>query len=482
MKLFKLSLKSLRGQKTAFIVIFVQLSVCFAILIGIVSSVLSQFNILTVANNVHRNCVRLSPDYIYVDNYTNNYKNSVDYFRMYFDYLEKNNINEADLTEEQAENIYREYLEAADKEADEKHFPGKYQYIDLHNKLSALNYIEDVFSNYWTIIAYRDEQGQPYDVNIIMMNETLYDGLKWRTKNNTNLKKYNDGKLNTDNSRYFYAVKYPKVSVGDDTFEIPYDVGDVIVDPKVYNYKEHRFETFYYEIVDEYTEPAYILPDLKYSGDSDRYTFLDKAFITEQTIMYSGALTVLKPDDFDLSDYYTSFTEAFTLVKLKNNISEEEYNEFQDLALKCGFNINDLNIAEVNTINKIWEYIRENSFILIISLLMVIFSIISVSVLSGNRVKRENAIYKLCGANKNDLKIISAIKWGLVFLSAMISGTVISFIYSSINTISTRFIFQSAFVSSGGFAVMYILSSVLSYKAANSNYSSSDMSEEENND
>ncbi len=477
MKTVKLSLKSLMCHKTAFFIILVQLSVCFALLIGTASSVFSQFNIITAANNAHRDYIRLTTDYIFVDNYMYGYESSVDYFRMYFDYLEKNNIDEADLTDEQAMGIYQEYLELADAEADEKHYLGKYHYIDLYNNLHTLDCIDNIVSNYWTILGYQDDKGQAFDVNIVMMDKTLYEGLDWNTRNNKKLSKYS-----ADNSNYFYAIKYPSVSIGDDIEEIPYDVGDIIVDENVYNFKEHRFETFYYEIVDEYVAPTYILPDLKYSGDSEQYTFLDTAFITEQSMMYNGALVVLKPDDFDISNYYTTFAECFTLVKLQDDFSDKDYNDFLKLVLENGFNANDLNTAEANTINKIWEYIRENSFILVVSLLMVIISIISVSVLSGNRVRRENAIYKLCGASNWKLKIMSAIKWGLIFFLSMILGTIISGIYSSINTNSNRFAFPSVIVSSCVFVFIYVISFVLSYKAANVNYSSSYMCEEENND
>lgn len=474
MKTLTMALRSIRCRKISFAIIFAQLSISISIIICTVCALLYQFNILYTAGDTVENYLRLTRDVVFVDDYRYNYQSSVDFFIMMQDYMNENQLEQ--VTDEQYYEIYKEYTELQDEEFDQNHYLGKYQYVDLYEVLTDSGLVTDILSNYSTLAAYKANNGERYDVSVTMMEGELYDDLRFNTKHGTNLHNYS----NADVPNYFYAVMYPNISIGNEEYKVPYGVGDVIVDTHVYNIKEHRFETFYYEIIDEFSEPAYALTSLEYSGTSERYTYIEQAFLSEQEMKHNGSLIVLKPEGFDRMAYYMNFDECFTMVKLREDITSEEYSEFLDKTIACGFNTIDLNKAKENTITSIWQYIRENSFILIAAMLMVAFSIISISALLGNRVKYEYAIYKLCGADKNKLKIISAVKWAMIFIPAMIFGIFIAWIYLCVNSLSVRFIPISAAFSSAVFIIMYLLSVALSYKAAVSAGSTNNISEENN--
>ena len=107
--------------------------------------------------------------------------------------------------------------------------------------------------------------------------------------------------------------------------------------------------------------------------------------------------------------------EHLQIIAEQLNLSEEERNIMYDLAAtahaypkgispdllniirESGFNAINLDEAERKTIDEIYKFIRENSLILAASVLMVVFSMISISVLQGSQVRREYGVYRLCG-------------------------------------------------------------------------------------
>lgn len=481
MKTLIIAFRSIKLRKVTFAVIFVQLSICISVIICTVCAVISQFNILASANNAYENYLRLSTDMIYYDNYRREYESEVDFFLMLQKFMEENNLSE--ISNEQYRKILAEYTEMQDKEFDEKHYPGKYQFIDLYNEVSELGIVADTISNYSTWIKFNNDTGDMNNiVPVTMMDKKLYEGLRLYTKHGLNLNDYK----NPDTPNYYYAIMYPCISSGDKENDIyyksdlPYGIGTVIVDDNVYNLKTHSYETFYYEIIDEFAEPSYEIPYLEYSGESKYYTYIEKAFLSGQTPENNGTLIVLKPDDFDMAAYYPNFNESLTMMKLKSNITEEQYSKFLDTTIKCGFNTVFLNDAKENTVSEIWQYVRENSLVLIMSVLVVVFSIISISVLLGNRIKHEYAVYRLCGAGKISIMKISAVKWGIIFIPALFAGAVISWIYLSYDALLMRFIPVSTAFSSTVIILVFILSVILSYKAVNAEKFINDISEENN--
>lgn len=480
MKIFYLALRSIRCKWFSFLIIFLQLSICFAILIYTVCALFLQFDVIYTANGAHCGYLRLSPDLIFTENYQQEYRrieNRADFLKMYLEFLKNNGLTqEQGVTQEQYDFIYREYSRREDNEFDKYHYMGKYQYSDLYDRLSKTDYVVDIISNYGTFFPYEDKDAERfYDVTAVLIDEKLYNSVKLRTKRGVNLHDY------PLKDNYFYAIMYPNVSVNGEVDERPYGVGDVLSD-KVYNRKKQCYETFYYEIVDELEDPAYVLPELSYSGSSNNYTKLEKAFLSTQSMSYNGALVALKPDYFDRMNYYTYFNERFTLIKPSSDLSEKEYSDLLNIIRECGFNIINLDNAENNTINGIRIFIRENCLILTASVFMVVFSIISISVLSGSQVRREYGVYRLCGADLHKIKVLSAVKWALIFIPAMALGVVTANIYSKISEMSTHFIAAGTAVSGVLFAVLYIVSFIMSYKSASASYKSADLSEEENYD
>lgn len=467
-----LALRSMKIQKWSLIIVLLQLSMCFSILVYSLSSLINQFNIVIVSNGTYKDYYRLTRDILFVDNYYYNYESSVDFFTMVTEYMNEKHIETID--DEAYLEIYGKYIDLQEREFDEKHYLGKYQYIDLYNYLLKCGLVSDIKSNYWTIFSSTFGENR-YDVNILMMDEDIFSELLLNTENNVDLKNYKCS------HNYFYAIMYPNVSIGEGT-KPPYRIGDILVDERVYNMSSHKFETFYYEIIDVFTEPTYTLTELEYSGADSEYRYLDKSFLNSQSIKYNGALVVLKPQNFNRSDYRYNFDEIFTLVKLNDNITEDEYNEFIDKVIECGFNIIDLNEAKDNTIQSIWQFIKQNCFMLLVSLIMVVFSIISVSILSGVETRHEIALFRICGASNNKLKLISSIKWAILFILSMIIGLIIAVIYSKITDSPTYFIVPSSFFSVLTFIFLYIMTFMLSYKSASEKNISSVSSEENNND
>lgn len=475
MKTFYLALRSVRCKWFSFLIIFLQLSICFAILIYTACALFLQFDVIYTANGAHHGYLRLSPDLIFTENYEQEYRgieNRVDFLKMYFEFLKKNGLTqEQGVTQEQYDFIYKEYAKREDNEFDQYHYMGKYQYYDLYDRISKTDYVVDIISNYGTFFAYEDKDTEHfYDVITVLMDGKLYDSIKLKTKRGVNLHDY------PLKDNYFYVLMYPNVSVKSEIDERPYRVGDVLSD-KVYNRQTQCYETFYYEIVDELEDPAYILLELSYSGRSNKYTKLEQAFLSTQSMSYNGALVALKPIDFDRMNYYTYFNERFTLVKPRSNLSEKEYSDLLNIIRESGFNAINLDDAEQNTISEIWKFIRENCLIIVASVLMVVFSIISISVLSGSQVRREYGVYRLCGADLRKVKALTAVKWALIFVPAMLMGIVIAIIYSKICGTSTHFIAVSTAVSGVLFAALYIVSFIMSYKSASANYKSAELSE-----
>lgn len=478
MKTFFLSLRSLRCKLFSTLIIFIQLAICFSILIYTANAVFLQFDVIYTANGANRGYLRLSPDYIFTENYQMEYRaieNKADLYKMIFDFMDKEGLSrEQGITQEQYDSIYKEYCALEDSQFDQYHFMGKYQYPDLYDNLSKTDYVVDTVSNYGTFFAYEDEDEHYYDVTVVLMDEKLYDTLKLKTKYGVDLNDY------PTKENYFYVVMYPNIYINNEddgfAFELPYGVGDILTD-EVYNRKEQCYETFYYEIVDELEDPAYIMPELSYSGISDGYKTLGKAFLGSQPMNYSGGLLAVKPNDFDRMDYYTYFNERLTLVKPDPELSKEEYSDLMDIIRESGFNAINLDDAERNTIDEIFEFIRENALILAASVIMVVFSMISISILQGSQVRREYGVYRLCGADLGKVKALSAVKWALIFVPAMVVGVVIAIVYSIATETSTFFIGFGTVAAGIVFAVLYIVSFYMSYKSASASYKSAELSE-----
>lgn len=473
MNILALALKSNRCKRFSSMIVFIQLSVCFAILIYSASAVFSQFDVIYTANGTHRGWLRISINSRYIDKNACEYpkEEHPDIFKMYYEYLEQHGLTrEQELTAEQYDEVYADYMERAYKIAVEHHHRGLYQYPDFYEKLERSGLAAETSRNYHTFFESEDNGiGETvWSVDVFHIDVNLYDGLKLRTKLGADLR----DKPSKEN--YYYALMYPFLtSQGVEIPEQLYGVGDVLTYRR-YNENTHRYETYYYEIVDELQTPAYVFPDIYYSGYMLEFECLEGSFLGAQTLDYNGALIALKPEGFDET---TTSSEMFTLVKPRPDLTETEYSELLELIRECGFNVIDLDEAERNTINDIWEFIRENCLILVASVLMVVFSIISISVLSGGQVRREYAVYRLCGADLRKVKALSAVKWALIFIPAMAAGILIAILYSKISETSTHFIVASALVSGVLFALLYIASFIMSYKSASAGYESSELSE-----
>lgn len=470
MRTINLALKSIRCNRLSFFIIFSQLSVCFAILIYSICAFFQQFDVLYTANEAYREQLYLSPDLLFVEDYSLSYE-GISMSQLKIESLERLGLSSSEeLTPEQALLHYTYMLDRNDEEFDKCHYKGKYLYADLFECLRQSGLTTETTGNVGGSQQLTvSSSGAEANINVTLFDEKMYGQLEIGTKKNTDLRSYQS----TD--RYFYALMYPPMSLGEEAYTLPYGVGDVLTQ-EVYNLSEHRMEIFQYEIVDVLTEPAYYMPQLFYSGDSRPFTTLETAFLHVQTMEYSGGLIAVKPETFDAMSYYANYNYNFTLVKPNDDLTETQYSELLDIIRDCGFNVIDLNVAETNTLNAIINFIRENCVILIASVLVVIFSIISVSILLGSQTGREYAIYKLCGADTNKIRSVSAIKWALIFIPAIVVGIVIALVYSGITEAPSNFITLSALVSGMLFAVLYIISFVMSYKTANTKYDSSELS------
>ncbi len=474
MRIFSLAVKSIRCKWLSHLVVFVQLSVSFSILIYVICAVFNQFDIIITANGAYQGCLYLSPDIVYLQSLGDDYQ-GLPMAEIEKEYYEKVGVSSfEELTTEQQEELRGFLLWRFDEEYEKNHYKGKYFYSDLHEALSQSGFVEDTTYNY--------SFGQTYSINgsdqtrfaeTFLVDSKLYDKLKLNVKGGVDLQDY---KSDFEN-RYFYALMYPDVSYGGQVNKSNYSVGDLLVG-NVYNIKERCYETFYFEIVGELSEPTYVMKGIGYSGASSNVVgFLEMAFLTPQSISENGALLVIRPEEFDILEYYSSCNENFTLVKPRPDLTDAEYSELLDLIRECGFNVIDLDEAERNTIDEILRFISENCLILAASLLMVIFSIISVSMLSGEQVRREYAVYRLCGADLRKVKALSAVKWAFVFIPSMVMGTAIAIIYSGISEASTHFIALSAVPSGVLFAVLYVASFMMSYRSAGAGYKSTELSE-----
>lgn len=468
-----LSLKGIRIRWVSFTIIIVQLAVCFAILIYSVCGLFGQFDIIYTANGANRGYLYLFPDLIYTDNeaaeFRINHSDEIpDFFAIYKEFLEEHGLTEDEgVTGEQFEDIRKEYTVRIDNLNDKYHVPDKYQYLDLYEKLGKSGLVLETASNYGTIVSTGSTAGGfhavdevYYSFQTVMMDEKLYDTLKMKTVRGINLHDY------PEQGNYFYAVIYPNISIGENKAEeIPYGVGDIITST-IYNNKELRDETFYFEIVDELKDPAYVMPELSISGPTDNFATLERAFLNPQSMVYNSGLIVLKPESFDRMDYYMNIGENYTMIKPRENLTESEYSELMGIIRECGFNTINLDDAEQNSIAEIWEFISENCVIIALSILMVTFSIISTSVLSSGQIQREYAVYRLCGADLNKLKKLTAVKWAIVFIAAMIVGIILAAAYSAINSSSMHFVLISAIVSTILSVVLYFCSFLASYRSA----------------
>lgn len=465
-----LALKSIRCKCLSFAIIFVQLSVCYAILVYSVCAVFQQFNVIFTANGAHRGYLYISPDELFIENYSENYQGA-SLSQLYLEFLEKQGLTiDEDVTPEQTKASYVYMLERNDEEFDKYHYKGKYLYSDLFQHLELSGLVTDTIGNIGGNQSLTvNNSDVKISTNVALIDEKLYKRLKLDTVKCIDLNSYKS------NDNYFYAFMYPNISL-DGNVSASYGIGDILTQ-EVYNIKEHRMETFYYEIVDMLNDPTYIMPQLLYSGDNSSLTNLETAFLHTQTMDYNGGLIAVKPDNFDAMAYYSKYNYIFNLVKPNENISEAQYSELLNIIRDCGFNVINLDKAEENTINGIISFIRENSVILAASVLIVVFSIISISMLSGSQVRCEYAVYKLCGADLRKLKALSAVKWALVFAPAMIVGIFIVIVYSKISERATNFIAVSALVSGSLFVLLYIVSFILSYKSASVDYEPSVLSE-----
>lgn len=469
MRMIKLALQSIRCNRLSFFIIFIQLSVCFAILIYSMCALLQQFYLLYTANMAHHGKLYLSPDELFVENYSLIYDGpSLSQLKIEFHEQQSLSLSE-DLTLEQIQqrNVY--LLDRNDEEFDKRHYKGKYLYADLLESLQRSELIVDTIYNVGgQQRLFVNGSETVADLNVTLFDEKLYTQLKMNTNKNTDLLNYQS----TDN--YFYALMYPSLSSDGEIYTLPYDVGDVLIQ-EVYNFKEHRIEIFQYEIVDVLAEPTYYMPQLFYSGDNRSLATLETAFLHVQTMEYSGGLIAIKPENFDVTSYYANYNCNFIMVQPNDDMTETQRSELLNIIRNCGFNVIDLNIAETNTLDSIIKFIHENCVILIASLLSVIFSIISVSILLGNQTVLEYTICKLCGANMKKIRLLSAIKWVLIFVPAMILGIVIAFVYSQIVGMPLNFIALSTLVSGILFAALYVTSFMMSYKTANSKYEASEL-------
>ncbi len=474
MKLISLALKSIRCRRLSHAIIFAQLSVCFAILIYTVCMVLSQFDVLFVSNGTHRGWLYLSSDILYDNSIGEGYLGPpvTELFKEYDELIGVSSIEE--YTPEQEKEMHGYVQSRLDEEYDKNHHKSKYKYCDLHESLSKSGLVSETAYNIsgGGTFSVLDSDRTTHFTEAFLIDSKLYDGLKLNVKNNADLRDYNSD----FDKRYFYALIYPDVSYGDRVYESNCGVGDVLVN-EVYNLKERRYDKFYFEIVGELSDPAYVMSKRSFSGDGSMFTYLDVSYLSPQTMSENGALLAIRPEEFDRMEYYTTYAENFTLVKPRPDLTDAEYSELLDLIRECGFNVIDLDEAERNTIDEILRFISENCLILAASLLMVIFSIISVSMLSGEQVRREYAVYRLCGADLRKVKALSAVKWAFVFIPSMVMGTAIAIIYSGISEASTHFIALSAVPSGVLFAVLYVASFMMSYRSAGAGYKSTELSE-----
>ncbi len=474
MKLISLALKSIRCRRISHAIIFVQLSVCFAILIYTVCMVLSQFNVLFVSNGSHRGWLYLSSDVIYDNSLGEDYLGPppTEIIEEYYELVGVSSFEE--LTPEQIKEEQGYLNSRVDEECDKNHHKLKYMYYDLHESLSKSGLVSETAYNIsgGASFSVLDSDRTTHFSEVFLMDGKLYDGLKLNVKNNVDLRDYNSD----FDKRYFYALIYPDVSYGDQVYKSNCGVGDVLV-KEVYNMKERRYDKFYYEIVGELSDPAYVMREREFSGNSSMFTYLDVSYLQSQTMSENGALLVIRPEEFDRMEYYMTYNENVTLVKPRPDLTEAEYSELLDLIRECGFNVIDLDKAERNTIDEIWRFISENCLILAASLLMVVFSIISISMLSGGQVRREYAVYRLCGADLRKVKALSAAKWAMVFVPSMVMGIVTAIIYSKISETPTHFIALSAAVSGILFAVLYVASFIMSYRSASAGYKAEELSE-----
>lgn len=481
MKTFYLSLRSLRCKLFSTLIIFIQLAICFSILIYTANAVFLQFDVIYTANGANRGYLRLTPDSFFTQKYELEWRaldieNKANLMQMVLDFKEKEGLSKEQLiTTEQYDSIYKEYMALLDSQFDQYHIMEKYQYPDLYDRLSESGYAADTISNYEAYLLYDDKKtGHSYGVQVVLMDEKLYDTLRLKIENGVDLNNY------TTKDNHFYVVMYPDVYINNEDdgyiYEVPYKVGDVLTE-EVYNIKEQCYETFYYEIVGELEDPAYIIPALSYSGSGEYYTTFGNAFLGSQPMQYSGALLAIKPNDFDRMNYYTNFIESLTLVKPDPELSKDEYSDLMDIIWESGFNSINLDDAERNTIDEIVEFIRENSLILIASVVIVVFSMISISILQGSQVRREYGVYRLCGADLGKVKALSAVKWALIFVPAMVVGVVIAIVYSIATETFTFFIGFGTVAAGIVFAVLYIVSFYMSYKSASASYKSAELSE-----
>lgn len=471
MKTTALALKGIRCKWISFAIILIQLSVCFAILTYSICAVFRQFDVVYTANGTHRGYLRISTDLFFRHKNEYEAKNdpgTPDFIQLYLEYLEKyGSTQERGLTSEQYDEFYADYCERSEKHSEDIHYWAKYQYPDFYERLAKSGFVEDTISNRTLGLSYK-KGSDTWNVRGYFIDEKLYDGLRFRTKTGVDLRDY------PKKDNYFYVLMYPYLNAQGTAIGEPlYGVGDILTE-RIYNTNKHCYEILYYEIVDELKENAYILPDLDYSGNDIDLINLESAFLSVQSLNYNGALIALKPEGFDET---TAFGECFTLVKPHPDLTESEYSELLDIIRECGFNAINLDDAEQNTISEIWKFIRKNCLIIVASVLMVVFSIISISVLSGSQVRREYGVYRLCGADLRKVKALTAVKWALIFVPAMLMGIVIAIIYSKICGTSTLFMWASAGGAGTLFAALYVVSFIMSYKSASASYKSAELSE-----
>ncbi len=468
-----IAFKIMRCRRFSYILIAIQLAVCFSILTYTVCAFLQQFNVIITANGANKGYLRLCINRNFSTNQAPDFE-IPSYLETYNNFCKQNNIEPGTPFTEEQEEAYRIYdSEVINSIYDNHNYKGKYLHHDFFTELEKSGYISEIVSFFSSYGEFKCvDTGKNSSINCMFMDEKMYKKFNFNTERGVDLEEYK-----TDCSNYFYCIMYPDIAPTkkEDEKEIitEYDIGDVLIQ-KVYNFKKHCTEEFYFEIVDKFVIPSYVLPcdEGKNYGEwnIDTLNSFKGSFLSEQKIYDNGSLIAITPKEFNRLDYWLDYYNAYTMIAPVENISTKEYSALLDIIYGNGFIAVDLDEAESNTMNKIWDFVANNCFVLAFCFIAVLFSVISVSFLSGTRLKREYALLMLCGADRKQLKVITAIKWLYVFLPSCTWGIIVVATYSMMLGKAVRFVTQSVMMSVILFALLYLISFTLSYKASTRNY------------
>ncbi len=440
-----LALRSLKKQWASFLIIAVQIAVCFAVTAYTLSSVFQQYDIVLSANGAHKGYLYLNSDPNKLDEILVSDENSgrPDFESVKEEYFAKNNITDpSTLTEQQWDEFYAFFYEKDAEYMEKVHYKGKYLYEDLFAALNDSGCISEIHYN------------AALGISTVLIDEYLLKNVRLSNADISPLFEP------TEDENHYYALMYPWMTDENapSADSPPYKVGDIITE-RTYNLKEHRYDTFTIEIVGELDDPAYAFPMNEFSATKAE---LEGFFLSPQSISVSGMLIALKKDSFNYMDYMNG-RPSYIMAKLADGITDEQYDKLLSVIDECGFAAVDLDEAEENTIAKITAFVSENSVILISSLLLTVFSVVAVSILSGSKTRREYAVYKLCGMSRAGLTRLTAVKWLIIFTAAVTVGSLLAAAYLNIIGEKLSYLLYGAIAAAVMFAVLYALSLLMSY-------------------